>query len=284
MPRRRKKRKIIYPIAEISREITNNTIGFARVFTRDNVEDAVCAGSGTLVSIGSVRGILTAAHVVEAWEHDAEIGIIDALGNPPQFRKHLVRADHAAWIKIGGQASGSNGPDIAFLRLPLENAEILAARKSFYNLSRHRDDALAHRWTGDDHLEDLVTGMIGHLTEVLPADRPLVRRIQFTAILSGGFPTMMKDVGGYDLYDFKPTSNEPNFVLPDNYEGASGGAIWRYYITAKGGTIEIVDRRLVGVPFYQWFDKGTIRYHGPRSIYGHLYDKVVEKWPDESRQ
>jgi hypothetical protein len=44
------------------------TIGFARITQRDNGEDADSAGSGTLVTVGSLHGVLSAAHVVEELE------------------------------------------------------------------------------------------------------------------------------------------------------------------------------------------------------------------------
>lgn len=265
----------------IHREIGNYTIGFARLTVRDNVEDATCAGSGTLVSVGSLYGVLTAAHVVHAWLKDHEIGIVTLVDDPSQFRKQTIQMTHADWLTIGGQKNDGTGPDIAFLRLPLENVESLKATHSFYNLSKHRDDALAHKWVGNGHV-DFVVGMIGELTKEIPADRPKVRKVQFSSILCGGALTLMRDVGGFDLFDFKP-SGDLGRPMPDSFEGVSGGAIWRYYVTIKNGNPEVVDRRVIGVPFYQWFSTRTIRYHGPVSIYGRLFDQIVAKWPNEAK-
>ena len=59
-------KKAYFSTEDISREISHFTVGFAALSVKDHVEDATSAGSGTLVTIGSVEGILTAAHVVEA--------------------------------------------------------------------------------------------------------------------------------------------------------------------------------------------------------------------------
>ena len=52
------------PTAGISQAMEADTIGFVKLKVRDRVEDAIGAGSGTLVSIGKVYGILTGAHVL----------------------------------------------------------------------------------------------------------------------------------------------------------------------------------------------------------------------------
>ena len=54
------------PTADISREISNYTIGLAILIVHDRVEDASLCGTGTLVSVGKVHGLLTAAHVLDA--------------------------------------------------------------------------------------------------------------------------------------------------------------------------------------------------------------------------
>ncbi len=90
---------------------------------------------------------------------------------------------------------------------------------------------------------------------------------------------------GHELHYFEPTS-DPDFALPKSFEGTSGGAVWRFYVVEKGdGKTELIDRRLVGVPFYQSPTESGSREiicHGPRGIYGTLIDKIKAKWPSES--
>jgi hypothetical protein len=57
-------RIVTIPTAGVSNATAAYTVGFARLEVQDRVEDAVGAGSRTLVSVGKVRGIRTAAHVL----------------------------------------------------------------------------------------------------------------------------------------------------------------------------------------------------------------------------
>jgi hypothetical protein len=51
-------RLVVIPTANISKEISNFTIGLARLETHDCVQDAFLSGTGTLVSVGKVQGLL----------------------------------------------------------------------------------------------------------------------------------------------------------------------------------------------------------------------------------
>jgi hypothetical protein len=82
--------------AEISRDISSFTIGFARLIAQNNVEDVTSAGSGSLVTVGSVHGILTAAHVVDALPARGNVGLVTYAENSMQFTKHVIEMEHAA--------------------------------------------------------------------------------------------------------------------------------------------------------------------------------------------
>jgi hypothetical protein len=73
-------RTITIPTARVSDAMAAYTIGFAKLEVHDRVEDAVGAGSGTLVSVGKVRGILTAAHVLTNLPDQGEVGIVEYRG------------------------------------------------------------------------------------------------------------------------------------------------------------------------------------------------------------
>jgi hypothetical protein len=51
---------------QIGKATSHFTIGFGLLRVEKGVEHITSAGSGTLVTVGSVDGILTAAHVIEA--------------------------------------------------------------------------------------------------------------------------------------------------------------------------------------------------------------------------
>ena len=65
----------------------------------------------------------------------------------------------------------------------------------------------------------------------------------------------------------------------------SGGSTWRFYVAEKDDEITVVDRRLVGVPFFQsltYNGKREITGHGPKGIYGSFRDAIAERWPKEA--
>jgi hypothetical protein len=111
-----------------------------------------------------------------------------------------------------------------------------------------------------------------------------VRRKWFTAIFCGARLAALRYLNAYDLNYFELTS-DPGFALPKSFEGTSGGSAWQFYVTEKDGSIAVIERRLVSVPFYQSLDrdgKRIITCHGPKSIYGALMDAVSKRWPKEA--
>ena len=68
-----------------------------------------------------------------------------------------------------------------------------------------------------------------------------------------------------------------------SYEGLSGGGLWRVYFEAdRNGQIIVREKRLLGIAFYQYVSDGKRRIicHGPKSVYEHLINGVLEKGPD----
>jgi hypothetical protein len=58
-------RIITIPTAGASQAMAAYTIGLVKLEAHIRLEDAIGAGSGTLASVGKVRGMLTAAHVLD---------------------------------------------------------------------------------------------------------------------------------------------------------------------------------------------------------------------------
>jgi hypothetical protein len=94
-------RKIQIPTAQISRDISDYTIGLAKLTVHDGVEDATCAGSATLVTVGQVHGLLTAAHVLtEALPTTGAVGII--LFRYGYLQKQVIEMENAKLLTIRG--------------------------------------------------------------------------------------------------------------------------------------------------------------------------------------
>jgi hypothetical protein len=90
-------------------------------------------------------------------------------------------------------------------------------------------------------------------------------------------------VWDYDLLDFEVTGG-PGFDLPSSFGGASGGALWRFYYVMKDNVPTVVDRRLIGVLFYQSLSsegKRVISCHGPTSVYSAVPAAISKRWPEQ---
>ena len=275
-------RPFVLSTEQISKETALYSIGFVTVSFKGTVEEAVCAGSGTLVTVGSSYGILTAAHVIEALPKAGEVGLVIGIEDPSKFQRQTIRMEHTDSAMIRGVAYPQVGPDLAFLRLPEETIGWLKAQRSFYNILMRQQDVLAHKETTRSYV-DVIIGIIHELTEDAPSDRPFVRRQQFTAIFCGAKLGVMRYLNGYDIFYYEPTK-DLGFELPKSFQGTSGGALWRFYVEEKDKKINVVDRRLIGVPYYEDITpRGTreIVCHGPKGIYDPLTVKILQKWPDK---
>jgi hypothetical protein len=277
-------RTVTIPTAGVSDAMAAYTIGFAKLEVLDRVEDAVGAGSGTLVSVGKVRGILTAAHVLANLPDKGEVGIVEYRGQTVHYRKRLIEMAHTTKIALRGDAFGPDGPDLGFLRLAPDTVGWFEAIGSFYNLLKHRSDGSGAAPSTSS--TDAVVGMIDERTKDLPAERPRERRKGFEALFSNGTVSKDRVVGGYDLFDFAPT-DYPDFTLPGDYGGTSGGAVWRIYLKVDGEKPDIAGVRLWGMPYYQTKNEGkrhVLTCHGMGGVYGALLDAIVGKWPDETAE
>jgi len=276
-------KRFLLSTEQISDDVSCFTIGFARLITHGKVEDAISAGSGTLVTIGKVHGVLTTAHVVDALPKSGPVGIIMHADDASRFDKQRIAMEYAVPVAIQADTFTSKGPDLAFLRLPPDSVGWIAAKGSFYNLRKYRDDVLNNREPTQSYVHSL-TGVIHEFTQDAPGDSATTRRKIFTAIFCGARLAALRYFDTYQLHYFELT-NDPGFSLPQSFEGTSGASSWRFYVAEKDNAVTVVERRLVGVPFYQSLDpdgKKIITCHAARDIYGALVDAVAAKWHDEA--
>jgi hypothetical protein len=197
-------RTITIPTAGVSQAMAAYTIGFVKLEVHDRVEDAIGAGSGTLVSVGKVHGILTAAHVLDNLPDRGTVGIVEYRGEGIHYRKRTIEMADTTKVALRAADFGPDGPDLGFLRLAAETVGWFEAIGSFYNLLKHRPDA--SQPPPSPTSVDAIVGMIDERTKDLPAERPRERRKGFEALFSNGAVSAEREAGGYDLFDFAPTS------------------------------------------------------------------------------
>jgi hypothetical protein len=277
-------REISISTAPFAAGIASFTVGFVKLHVHGLVEDAVGAGSGTLVSIGNVRGILTAAHVLEHLPSKGAVGIVEFLGETVHHRKRVIEMADTKKVIIGGEACAPHGPDLGFLRLPHESIGWLTGTNSFYDLKKRRNDA-QERKPPAPHFMHAVAGLVQERTKDLPAQRPGERRKRFEAVFSDGDLVASDLKNGFDLVEFAPKKN-PDTNPPNSYQGTSGGALWRIFFDIEQDQPRVAGCRLWGVPFYQSppSDDGsrTLTCHAMSGVYGALMEEIVKTWPEES--
>lgn len=265
------------------RYVSRVNIGFAMEFLNNNgIDDAASAGSGTLVMVGKLHGILTAAHVLDALPPQGRVGIITHLEAPHQYQKPTIRMEHTEPpVILRGDTFGPDGPDLAFLKLPDENIGWLAAKYSFYNLTRRRDDVLAGR-APSQYRSDTLTGTVQSFTSDAPSNNPRTRHKLFYSAMWQAM-LISAEEKEFDL-DRYIIMGDPTLMVPESIAGTSGGSVWRTYVVLENDKPRIIEQRLIGVPFFESTSHdGTqkiITCHGPKGIYGRLIDNIFKRWPD----
>jgi hypothetical protein len=273
-------------VKAVSAEIADFTVGFAAINTHGRTQDANVAGSGAFVTVGSVKGILTAAHVLTNLPAEGHVGLVRFPRMPPTFaERQTIDLAKTERLMLSEGIFTDKGPDLGFLRLAPDDVLHIEARNVFFNLEKRRNVALQDKF--DDHARrpyfDGLSGMIHEMTTDLPTEHN-ARVKGFHALYGVGLVTSGHEANGYDLWDFEVTY-EPGSAAPQSFGGMSGGALWRVFCSKdENGQAAITEKRICGVAFFQselTERRRIIACHGPQSIYGRLLDAIRNKWPSE---
>jgi hypothetical protein len=254
-------------------------------------------GSGTLVSLGALHGILTARHVVDALDLEKEKNGLKEIGlaritvrdeRPQGLKISLEWIDE---VRIGEKPDSDAGPDVAFVRLPDQIAHSMRANCSFLNLLQE-----AKLWDSpapdDTKQYDVIWGVVAEwsIEEADPSKQLDMGLISI--LMNVGQVTDLSANDGYDRLKFTPLPNQklapalPDGMIspPRSYGGTSGGGLWRLYAEPAGdGKERLVQSRLLGVAYYEtdqtnrW--RNEIICHGPQSVYRMLPERIRDRWP-----
>ncbi len=267
----------------ISDAVTDFAVGFVDLQVHNRKEKAFSAGSGTFVSIGSVYGILTAAHVLKALPQSGPVGIALNYRDPLQFRRLFIEMQYSDCVFLADKTSEARGPDLAFLRLCEADVAKIKALAVFYNLLRREYLALTNVRSAKNYV-DAITGIVAEETKELPSTKPNVVSTNFFSIFVDGLSIPVDDNEDIRLFEFE-AAPRPGFNLPSDYRGVSGGAVWRFDVDLESKPPKVVQKILFGVAFHQSDSKDgkrTITCHGPRDVYARLLNKIRERWPEET--
>jgi hypothetical protein len=154
-----------------------------------------------------------------------------------------------------------------------------AARGSVLDLDLGKQKAAAGQPEGAEALE-AVAGVIGQRTQ--PATNVGNRStLSVEGLVCPGSVIDAPKIGQWDQLHFKPQPQSES-KLPTNYQGTSGGGIWRIYLqTGSDGRYTPAETRLTGVAYWQDQVAGSLGIigHGPISVYGHLLAEIYRRWP-----
>lgn len=259
--------------------LANHTVGFLKIAPipphRRSLQEC---GSGVLAEVGSIKGVITAGHVIRELLMYERGAIFPSLRQPGVPRPFEFNLSDCQPVIIGGAAGSANGPDLGFIRLPYEIEQRLRDNWLFYNFDVRLKQANEN--SEETPLDqEVICGVVAEKTTSGHETESSVTRTYTTALAYGGSFNGRPGPYGYDLFDFVIRHNE-EVSRPSSYGGMSGSAIWRI-----GNTEAAADRLVSGIAFYETepdeLGNRTIVCHGPQSIYGLLADLIKEAFPKE---
>lgn len=250
-------------LKEMARRIYNHTIGFVVVNQQDR-EETILKGSGTLICIDGLYGILTAEHVIKYLPKKGDLGFIIS----DRLHKFTINSSYLNIYTIAKSDNPADGPDIGFILLPESELGQFKASKSFYDLGKRI-------YFSENPPEiDLGVWCISGFPEELACNEGPGKGFSEIKRFTG-FCGFVRDPeqyssGDFDYYEFEVPYNK-NIGLPTNFEGVSGGGLWQVIIAkAESNELFVKDIILSGIPFYQTEfleDKKKVKCHGRKSIY-----------------
>ena len=255
-----------------AQDLADYSVGFVGFENTPRGLNAVLLGSGTLVSVGSIRAVLTAHHVVSILPTEGRLGLI--LG--PSLQQHAADVQGLTYLKIASGANAADGPDLGAIIFAPSIAGAIAARKTFYNLELRRDQMLSAPLDLHDGFW-FVHGFIDEKT-VEERGRNGYERIKCFYNLSGaGGPDKAVVVGEHDYFAF-PIDYGGRSIAPKSFGGMSGGGLWQVPFTRDtDGQIKHQAPLLSGVVFYQEVATQiscNIKCHGRQSVYRVAYKAI----------
>jgi hypothetical protein len=269
-------------------------------YTVSIILDGKFFGTGTLVEVNGVKGILTAEHVIhnpEGKRFDNSPESKQSLDVPltmfrEEFPKSLPESETARFAVRGlswypeykkEKSFGDWGPDLAFIRLNEGLPEVgsLKAKKSFWNLNKD----LVKRTDLNKGQHDFFA-FVGAPSEWMEESHKITNKGSVKLLNTAAFfctdYVYHPNVEDYDFVDVR-CGPAPKCKIPDQFAGVSGGGIW-FVKVEKDAVLPnppVHDFWLVGVAFLQVEKSGqptTIRGHGPSSIYKRFLDELKQSF------
>ena len=262
-------------LAATHEHTSNFVVAFVKI--KGQEDDAVLAGSGTLVTAAGRYGILTADHVLEVLPSNGEFGLVlPNSGTLPRLHRYRLEASNTQKLRVAKASHDRNGPDLGLLILGNPDVSKLSVSKVFYNLGTRRDKMLS-----DPPPIELggwfLVGMAAEWTSELPLERGFTRVKEFRGLCGAGVVATERKTNTYDYLHYEAKYNAA-YEGPQSFQGFSGGGLWQIRMKEQDGKPIITETLLSGVAFYESEMVGDIRTiycHGRRSIYEFAYQALA---------
>jgi hypothetical protein len=252
-------------------------VGFVR--SSPQIGNETCAyhcGSGTLVNVGGVHGILTAGHVLNEIKRDGHFVMLSATGPGQHAHAHKVEIEPGSIIMNWSGEASRLGPDIGFIRLPNKMRDWARENLAFYNYARR------YQLYVDGKKPEPTEGyyVFGSLKE---GSEIALQEDGFNGLKTNfGFFTGELVVDDLALHEagsfiFLPGESASN---PESFEGLSGSGLWA--VNALEGPMGHI---LIGVVYFQYepISKGVrpLVFHSVDWTYNWLHDEVSKHFAGE---
>jgi len=244
----------------------------------DGNEEGVHIGSGTLVKIGEVYGVLTAQHVVAELKGDYLLGLTAAR----EGETHSFKAQKSSIgvIEIASPVSEEYGPDLGFIVLSdWDDVSTIKASRLFYDLSHDSDE-----WSADPPPLDsgiwFACGAHGERFERIFPEAGFDKVVSFQDFCGAGGINRSYKKEGFDYLEMDIEFSEER-GMPHSFGGMSGGGLWQVTISRSPEGILAPSRFFFsGLIFYQGVTGDGVRFlrcHGRQSVYEYAVEAVSEK-------
>jgi len=254
----------------VVKDISAFSVGLSKVYNGSKGPSVELLGSGTLVTVGSKRAILTAHHVIQVLPKTGRLGLLLWSTDHPTS----IDIDGLGYVQIARGTEDSVGPDLGAIVLSTPIAGSIAAQKSFYNLDTRRESML----NSPPHPQDgfwVANGFVAERTSELRDGGRILKR--FHNLCSAGGVELESQIERYDYFSF-PVSSKGRQVSPEYFNGMSGGGLWQVPLRRGANGQPVADTPILsGVVFYQVPTTETecgLRCHGRKSVYEVSYDAI----------
>ncbi len=245
----------------VSDETAQYAIGF---FSQDRQGRWQRSGSGTFVSAGTTKAILTADHVLDALPDRGPVGLSYLERFGLKAPAPVIQMEYCEKRRVGRGDDEMNGPDLGLLVLPKPDTG-LSSSINFYNLESRRNSF--------DPSQDYfrLALLLGVPAEWEPEiiDGQEKQDIEIMGCVGSIRRKYLEEE--FDYVDFVAEKN-PLYDGPESFAGLSGGGLWIFPMSKKlTAPLPVGSPFLFGVAFWQSSfgadGRNTIKCNGPGSIY-----------------